>query len=234
VQRVAGKKLFLTSVLALLALIGFVAAPAQAAAWSTSDRGGQWSNGGYTVYNNVWALSGYGPQTMWANSYGNWGVRSQQPNTSGVKSYPNSTKYIGKALSALHSVDSSFNVTVPSSGVYNTAYDIWDDNKQFETMLWMNKATASPMGTSQGNVTLGGHTWTVYRGANGNNAVFSFVRTSNTTSGTVDLLPILNWIKNDRGWFGDITLGDVQFGYEITSSPAGLNFTTNSFSVTSS
>ena len=43
------------------------------AVWSSSDRWGTWSNGGYTLYNNVWG-SGYGPQTIWANSYSNWGV----------------------------------------------------------------------------------------------------------------------------------------------------------------
>jgi hypothetical protein len=46
----------------------------------------------------------------------------------------------------------------------------------------------------------------------------------------VDILAVLNWIR-DRGWFGDVTVGDVQLGYEITSSSGGLNFTTNSFSV---
>jgi hypothetical protein len=31
-----------------------------------------------------------------------------------------------------------------------------------------------------------------------------------------------------------VTVGDVQFGYEITSSSGGLSFTTNNFNVTSS
>ena len=46
----------------------------------------------------------------------------------------------------------------------------------------------------------------------------------------MDVLAVLNWIRSP-GWFGDVTVGDVQFGYEITSSAGGLNFTTNSFSV---
>ena len=45
-----------------------------------------------------------------------------------------------------------------------------------------------PRGTKQATATVGGHTWDVYRGSNGTNAVFSFVRTSNTNSGTVDVL----------------------------------------------
>lgn len=224
----------LTPILAFLTVLGLLAAPAQAATWSSSDQWATWSSGGYTLYNDVWG-SGAGAQTIWANSYSNWGVWANHPNTGGIKSYPNVTKYVGKPLSSLSSVKSSFNVTVPSSGAYETAYDVWDSANAYEIMLWMNRTGAvGPLGTSQGNVTLGGHTWTVYKGSNGSNAVFSFVRTGNTGSGTVDILAILNWIKNTKGWFSNITLGNVQFGYEITSSSGGLNFTTNSYSVTSS
>ncbi|MEV8567535.1 hypothetical protein AB0436_18510 [Streptomyces sp. NPDC051322] len=216
------------------AAIGLTAAPAYAATWSSSAQYGTWSNGGYTLYNDVWG-GGAGPQTIWANSYSNWGVWANHPNTGGIKSYPNATRYVGKKLSALRSVKSSFNVSVPSSGAYETTYDIWDTNHAYEIMLWMNKTGAvGPLGTSQGNVSVGGSTWTVYKGSNGSNAVFSFVRTSNTNSSTVDVLAVMNWLKNSKQWLGDVTLGDVQFGYEITSSSGGLNFSTNSFSVSSS
>lgn len=221
-------------VAAAAAAVGLAAAPAQAATWSSSDQWATWSNGGYTLYNDIWG-SGAGPQTIWANSYSNWGVWANHPNTGGIKSYPNATRYIGQKLSALHSVQSSFNVTVPSSGAYETAYDIWDSGNANEIMLWMNKTgPVGPLGTSQGNVTVGGSSWTVYRGSNGSNAVFSFVRTSNTSSSTVDVLAVMNWLKNTKGWIGDVTLGNVQFGYEITSSSGGMDFRTNSFSVSSS
>ena len=137
-----------------------------------------------------------GPQTIWANSYSNWGVWSDQPNTGGVKSYPHSAKNVGKQLSALGRVSSSFNVSRPGSGAYETAYDIWADNNAYETMLWMNKQGAvGPLGSKQTTATVGGHTWDVYKGSNGSNAVFSFVRTSNTDAGTVDVLAVLNWIR---------------------------------------
>jgi hypothetical protein len=40
----------------------------------------------------------------------------------------------------------------------------------------------------------------------------------------------MNWIR-EQGWFGDVMIGDVQFGDEITSSSGGLDFITNDFSV---
>ncbi|MFJ8001074.1 hypothetical protein ACIQ7D_28785 [Streptomyces sp. NPDC096310] len=229
------KRLLLAPVVAFAALVGFAAAPAQAAIWSSSDQWGNYTTSdGYTLYNNIWG-SGTGPQTIWANSSSNWGVWANHPNTGGIKSYPNAKKVIGKPLNSLSSLRSSYNVTVPSSGAYNTSYDIWDSSYKYEIMLWMNyRGAVGPLGTSQGSLTLGGHSWTVYKGSNGSNEVFSFLRTSNSTSGTVDVLPILKWIKDTKGWWGNVTVGDVQFGYEITSSSGGLDFTTNSFSVSGS
>jgi len=61
--------------------------------------------------------------------------------------------------------------------------------------------------------------------------VFSFIRTSNTNAGTVDLLAVLKWIGS-RGWYGDVTVGDVQFGFEITSASGGMDFMSNNFSIT--
>jgi hypothetical protein len=217
---------------AILALVLALVIPATATAatWSSSDRWGTWNNGGYTLYNNIWG-NGYGPQTIWANSYSNWGVWANHPNTGGIKSYPNSNREVNRRLSSLNSVSSSFNVTVPGSGAYTSAYDIWANNHTYEIMLWMNKVgPVGPLGSFQTNASVGGHSWAVYRGSNGANEVFSFVRQSNTNSGTVDVLAVMNWIRA-RGWYGDVTLSRVQFGYEITSSSGGMDFRTNSYSV---
>ena len=217
---------------AAMALV-FTSGNAHAATFGSSDRWATWTNGGYTLYNDVWG-SGYGPQSIWANSYSNWGVWANHPNTGGIKSYPNATKYVGRKVSAIGTVKSSFNVTVPTSGVaFETAYDIWSSDNAHEIMLWMNwYGAVGPLGTLQTTATVGGHTWKVYKGSNGANNVYSFLRTSNTSSGTVDVAAVAAWIKS-KGWFGDVTIGNVQFGYEITSSSGGKDFVTNSFSVTS-
>ena len=214
-----------------LLTVALMTTTAYAATWSSTDRWATWSNGGYTIYNDVWG-SGAGPQSIWANSYHDWGVSSNQPNTGGVKSYPNVTRTIGTAIGSLHSVRSSFAVSVPNTGAYETAYDIWAGNNAYEIMLWMNKTGAvGPLGSLQTTATVGGSTWNVYSGSNGSNAVYSFVRTSNTSSGSVDILAVMNWIRA-RGWFGNVVLNEVQFGFEITSTNGtSANFTTTSYSV---
>ena len=129
---------------------------AQAATWSSSDRWGTWSNGGYTVRNNIWG-NGYGPQTVWANSYSNWGVWANHPNTGGIKSYPHSEKMVNRRLSSIGSLSSSFNVSYPNSGAYTTAYDIWANNNAYEIMLWMNKVgPVGPIGSWQASASVGG------------------------------------------------------------------------------
>lgn len=217
----------------LLALVlagGMMAQTAYAAVWSSTAAFGSWTSGAYTLNNDVWG-SGAGPQTIWANSGTNWGVWSNQPNTGGVKSYPHDGVTIGKSLSSLHSVKSSFNVSVPGSGAYETAYDIWANGYSYEIMLWMNKTGAvGPIGSYQTNVSVGGYNWNVYKGSNGSNPVFSLLNSGYSTSGTVDILAVLKWIEG-KGWFGNVTLSYPQFGFEITSSSGGENFVANNFTV---
>jgi hypothetical protein len=198
--------------------------------WESSEQWGMWTDGDYILYNNIWG-SGAGTQTIWANSFSNWGVHADHPNTGGVKSYPNATRSVNQPLSGLNSLSSTFDVTVPAAGAYTSTYDIWADDHSYEVMLWMNQfGPVGPIGSVQQTVTVGGHSWDVYRGTNGSFEVFSFLRDGNTDAGTVDILAIMNWIQ-EQGWFGDVTVGDVQFGYEITSSGGGMDFVTNDFSV---
>lgn len=208
---------------------------AHAATWTSTAAFGSWSNGGYMLNNDVWG-SGAGPQTIWANSFHNWGVMSDQPATNGVKSYPHAEFDINRSLSSIGGVSSTFAVTVPGTGVYNTAYDIWLNNNAFEVMLWMNEVVAGPLGTLKQTVSVGGFTWKVFSGSNGANTVYSFINTGQTSSGTVNVLAVLKWLQSN-GWFGGstATLGNVQFGWEI-SSTGGVtrNFTVTNYSVTAS
>jgi len=210
------------------------------AVWVASGQWDTWTSNGFTVYNNIWG-SGAGSQTIWARTPTNWGVIANHPMTSGVKSYPHTVRgSVNRTVSSLASMTTSFNVSVPGSGNYATAYDIWANNWAYEVMLWMNQNGAvGPIAEQYDqngavpafrNLSLGGHTWNIYRGSNGANAVFSFLRTSNTNSGTIDVRAILNWLRT-QGWWGDVTVGEAQFGFEISGTNGSAAFTDNSFSI---
>jgi hypothetical protein len=205
---------------------------------------GQWatfSEGGYNLYNNIWG-DGAGAQCIWACGHGNFGVWADHPATGGVKAYPNSEyPTIATRITAMASLTSTFDCTVPDSGAYTTTYDIWS-GRRTEIMLWMNKQGAHEPWARQydagglpipeaANVTVGGHTWNVFwnGGPRGFN-VFSMVRTSNTNAGTVDIKACLTWLKDNLG-LGDVTIDKVQLGFEVSQSPGGSNFTMNAYDV---
>jgi hypothetical protein len=224
------KARFAIPVVAAFATLVLGANAAFAATWSSSDMWASWSNGGYILYNNVWG-SGPGPQTIWANSFSNWGVSSDQPNTGGVKSYPEVTKTINTPLSSLSSVTSSFNDSLPSTGNFESAYDIWANGSSDEIMLWTYTQNVGPLGSYQTTASIGGSSWNVYRGSNGSNAVFSFVRNGNETSGSVDIKATFNWLASE-GWLTNATLSSVDFGWEISSTNnTSENFQVNSYSL---
>lgn len=221
--------------------------PANAPIWSSSSPYEDFSYGGYSWNNDVWG-TGAGPQTISVHAGKQWSVWSNQPNTDGIKSYPHQALNIEKPLSSINTLTSSFNQDVPAGGAWDTAYDIWDSSHQNEIMLWTNYT-----GNSDGsgnvkpisyrydrsgaaiplyrNVNVGGATWNVFTGSNGHN-VISLLCTSKSDSGTVDIKSILEWLKA-KGYFGDIHVGSVQYGVEITSSPEGMNFNFNNWSVSS-
>ncbi|NGO73400.1 GH12 family glycosyl hydrolase domain-containing protein [Streptomyces boncukensis] len=227
--------LLLAPAIGLGTALALVAAPAHgAAAWESCEQWGNWETGGYIVYNNIWG-EGAGTQCISAESPSDWSVHADHPGTGGIKSYPNAKRVVNTPLSELKSLTSKYAVTVPDSGAYNTSYDIWDTDYDYEIMLWMNQTgPVGPLGQQVGTETLGGHTWDVYKGNNGHNEVFSFLRTSDSRSGEVDILPVLNYVTQQGWWSPSETIGDVQFGYEITSSPGGLDFHTDDFSVSHS
>jgi hypothetical protein len=198
----------------------------------SSDKWASYEDGGYTIRNDVWG-TGAGTSTLHVTTYKNWYVHADHPVTcSGcVKAYTHVAKAVNKKISALGTCTSTFTVSVPSSGDYSADYDIWLDNNKYEVLLWMTERGAvGPLGSSAANATVGGHTWNVHKGSNGSNYVFSFVISSSTSSATVDVKAILQWIEK-QGWTADATLGEVQFGFEITSSAGGLDFKVTNFGV---
>jgi hypothetical protein len=238
-------RLFVTAALAAAAAL-----PAQAATWSSSDQWGNWTSGSYTLDNNLGG-SGAGPQTIWANSYSNWGVWANHPATDGIKSYPNVSRYIGKTISSVNTLKATFSATTPAGGMWTSTFDVWDSTHANEIMIWMNYTAAAgatsglpqPISynwTSAGyaqpvykSVTLGGHTWNIFRGHNGANMVYSFIRTTKTNNATVDVKAILNWLTS-QGWMSSSsTLGELQYGFEISQSAGGKDYIVNSYSVTS-
>jgi zinc protease len=246
---------------AACAALSLGASSTQAATWSASSPAtsscsatnlfASWTYGSYAFNNDVWSPCGgtaAGAQTIWANTNADWGVWSDQPNTGGIKSYPHVGYTVNRTISSMTTLSTPISATTPSGGAWESTFDIWAGSNAHEIMLWLNyTGTAAGCGnvkpisynwTSAGcaipaytGVSLSGGTWNVYRGNNGSNMVYSFLRTTKTNNTTVDMLAFLKYLKS-LGWIGDLTVGEAQYGFEITSSSGGMNFAARKFAVT--
>ncbi|GAA3571928.1 hypothetical protein GCM10022419_060990 [Nonomuraea rosea] len=215
--------------------------------------------GKYWVNNNLWGQSsGTGTQCVWAGSTsGNtisWGTSwSWSGQSNQVKSYASSVlgwhwgwKLTNTGLpvqvSANRNVNTSwnYNVTLQGSNTMNVAYDLWlhtianptwENNPTDEVMIWTYRAGgAGPVGTRQATVTIGGTTWDLYRGNIGWE-VYSFVRTGNTTSVSLNLRDFLNDLVS-RGWLASSKyLTSVQAGTEVFIGTGRLDTTSYSTNV---
>ncbi|WP_084546586.1 GH12 family glycosyl hydrolase domain-containing protein [Glycomyces arizonensis] len=233
-------KIAVTGAFAALALAVSAASTAYTAhadhtspTWTSSDQWGNTMFGDYTLYNNIWG-SGAGTQTISAVDQSHWWVDADHPNTGGIKSYPNVSYTLGEQVSQMPEVDSSVTFEAPSGGsgvAYNATYDVWGNGHEHEIMIWLAKVgPVGPLGSYETTVTVGGHTWDYYRGNNGANEVYSFVRSGNTTSTTVGISDIAQWLY-ETGRMPDVRIDQIQFGYEITSSAGGNRFSTESYSL---
>ena len=189
---------------------------AQGQTYSTSAQyGGYYGwNTGYSVNNDIWG-SGAGQQTLYVNTQTgnnpNFWVYSQQPYTSGVKAYPSARKAIGWETINSCSELNGYYSHASSSGVYDWAFDCWVPS---EVMVWTQWTSGSyPWGNFyQSNVSIGGNTYNVYSPG----GPWSFLRTSQRSSGVENLAAIFKWLVNN-GKIGNGTIGTCEYGVEITS-----------------
>ena len=164
----------------------------------------------------------------------NWGVWANHPNTGGVKSYPNATRTIGKRISTLGTLGESVQRQRADERrrVHDRVRHLVRDNAN-EIMLWMNKYGAvGPLGTLAGHAPPSAATPGTSTGFQRRQPGV-LVRPHQQHQLGHGRHPGRSATGSaDRGWFGDVTLGNVQFGYEITSSSGGKDFVTNNVTIT--
>jgi glycosyl hydrolase family 12 len=193
--------------------------PSTSFAWcSSAPFGTESTSDGFLLYNNEWNTAAAGPQTICGNSGASWQVTSTQggPDATSVKTYPSVQKnYPDEPVGQFTSMTSSYAESMPSSGDFEAAYDIWLNKLSKEVMFWVDNHGQTPAGTRQGTVTLGGLTWTLYATGGG---YWAFVLDHNASSGTVDLAAGLRYLESTGALSASDQLWQVNFGWEICST----------------
>ena len=242
-----GARLFLS--LVMLALAGATEAATCSGAFCTLDL-----NTHIWINNNSWGSdsspAGWS-ESITTNSGSAWRTDFNWPsgaNNNDVKAYPSAVfgwhwgwhfqnTGLPVQLSANRDINTSYaySVNFGSGGVGNVAYDIWMhtqsnpnlENPSDEIMIWVN-ATGGAGPISQqaviSNLSIGGSTWNLHRGNIGWN-VWSFVRTSNSGSGSINIKAFTDYLRANQGVSAAKYLTSVEFGSEIFHGNGNLNVT---------
>jgi hypothetical protein len=208
--------------------------------FTTSSAFGSETLGAYTVSNDMWNAGGGGiSQTLSACSSGDWFVDANVADDGGgVKTYPNSAYNFADPpeISSLASVTSTFGSSLPASGDFEDAYDIWLNGTASsggdEVMIWTDNQGQTPAGSQVATVTFDAQSYTVWKADGG---PVTFVSDTNVTGGDLNLLQFFQWLINNGYEPASSTLNQVAYGAEIVSTNgAPETFGFNNFSVSSS
>ena len=208
--------------------------------FTTSSAFGSETLGAYTVSNNMWNAGGGGiSQTLSACSSSDWFVDANVAGDGGgVKTYPNSAYNFANPpeISSLASVTSTFGSSLPASGDFEDAYDIWLNGTAAsggdEVMIWTDNQGQTPAGSQVATVTFDGQPYTVWQAADG---PITFVSDTNVTGGDLNLLQFFQWLISQGYEPSNSTLNQVAYGAEIVSTNATPEtFGFSNFSVSSS
>ncbi|TWJ91172.1 Endoglucanase S [Bacillus licheniformis] len=232
-----------------------LAGPLSAFAASSSNPSDKlyFKNKKYYIFNNVWGadqVSGWW-QTIYHNSDSDMGwVWNWPSNTSTVKAYPSIVSgwhwtegYTAGSgfptrLSDQKNINTKVSYSISANGTYNAAYDIWlhntnkaswDSAPTDEIMIWLNNTNAGPAGSYVETVSIGGHSWKVYKGyidAGGGKGwnVFSFIRTANTQSANLNIRDFTNYLADSKQWLSKTKyVSSVEFCTEVFGGTGQIN-----------
>jgi hypothetical protein len=213
------------TLLAALAVTLTIAAPASAGIpanpkWESSAPlapGGIWSNGGFFVYNNCWN-STHGPQTIWANSFHDWGVESTQPQGTAVQTYPNvQLNFSNLPISKFSLLRNGFTERMPANtpGLdAEFADDVWLNGQSLEMMIWTDNFGQTPAGSLVAKATIFGQQYTVWHGG----TTWTFLLNHRENSGRTYILASIRWLINHHKIPASVTISQVGAGWEIAST----------------
>ncbi|PFH48691.1 glycoside hydrolase family 12 protein [Amanita thiersii Skay4041] len=209
--------------------------------------------GAYTLCQNLWgSTSGVGAQNStlisasgnsvsWSTAW-NWAN-----NQNSVKSYANviSNSAKGVQLQSISSAPTTWSWVYrsQSTGIRaDVAYDIWlgtapsgnpaSTASSYEIMIWLSGLGGiQPVGSQvTSGISIGGHTWNLWRGPNSNWQVLSFVSASGDIPNfNADLNQFFQYLRTNQGVAGTQYVQAIQAGTEPFTGSADL--LTSSYSV---
>jgi hypothetical protein len=203
--------------------------------------------GDYYADADMWNSGGHDiTQTMGVCSHNSWYVEASAAShqDGAVLSYPNMHRDYHNwsngsepKVSSFPAIQSTFEHSAPSGGVWDVAYDIWlngvADKNSTELMIWTQNSGQRPAGSKRDTVSISGHSWDFW--ASNDNKYIAFVAPKAVTSGTLDLKAFTKYLMDHGRLSSGSTLGQVDYGVEIVSTGGSKQrFDFTDFSVSTS
>jgi hypothetical protein len=218
---------------------------------NTCTAGSQLTLGKYYVSNNQWgANSGAtGNQCIWqtcqsGNTIG-WGtswtwsggtansVKSYNSSVYGWHWTDNTSLAVPFNASSTSTINCGWTFAVTGNSVMNVAYDLFahttasptsSSKPTDEIMIWLYAAGgAGPLGSQIATVSVNGTSYKLYSGHNGEWNVFSYVRTANTTSATIDVMDFMKDLMARNLMGTGKYLSTIEAGTEVFSGSGTLD-----------
>ncbi|KAI6885652.1 hypothetical protein KC360_g3291 [Hortaea werneckii] len=191
---------------------------------ATSDcsQYGETTVGNYIVYNDLWGQdNGSGSQCVTVTGVTDdsleWSTTwSWSDNKNDVKSYSNAvvdTKSV--QLSSISSMQSSWDWKYTGDSLTaDVAYDMFtsssaDGSEEFEVMVWLANLNAGPISSSYSasgdaetiaTPNVAGYDWSLYKGSNGAQTVYSFLPSDSINSFSGDVYEFFTYLIKNQGF----------------------------------
>jgi hypothetical protein len=207
------------------------------------------------VLNDMWAPNSGTTQTLTAYNPGSWSVvaNAGPAGNTGVQTYPDTQQIYTRTdntpdpLSGFSSIISSFTEQMPAASGLSAeaAYDMWlgqsgSTNYADEVMIWNDQVNRGTCGgaTVQATASFGGsngvpkQNWTLCK--YGGSELIWYLTGSNERSGSVNILAMLTWLESHSYLPAGSGLNQIDYGFEICSTPGPQKFTLSQFNIKSS
>jgi hypothetical protein len=109
-------------------------------------------------------------------------------------------------------------------GSWDAAYDLWCNNWHDEVMIWNQWSGGQSYwpGIAKTSLTLDGVPYTFYK----NGSELMFFRTTQVTSGSVDILAAYNWLVTNGYLTASAVPTQLEYGTEVASTSGTETFNT--------
>jgi hypothetical protein len=207
------------------------------------------------VLNDMWAPNKGTTQTLTAYNPGTWSVvaNAGPAGNTAVQTYPDTQQIYTRTdntpnpLSGYSSIISSFTEQMPAAAGLSAeaAYDMWlgqsgSSNYADEVMIWNDQVNRGTCGGAsvQATASFGGsngvprQNWTLCK--YGGSELIWYLTGSNESSGTVDILAMLTWLESHHYLPAGSGLNQIDYGFEICSTPGPQTFTVSQYGIKSS